>query len=134
MQKGTAGEIRKAKRRSAHAGNGYGFRIIRQKYPTPHEAAIIDMLRKNKASFEFQPVVFCVPLQRQISPDFLVSSWRQRKLSTPVYIEIDGNSKNLSSAYQIKRIEGLKYPLLRIWNKDIQTAEQVLDRILRAFL
>ena len=128
----TASEIRRSKQRARKYGNAYAFKPIRVKYPTPQELIVKDILRKNQAYFEFQPVVFCSPLERRISPDFLVISWQKRRLATPCYIEIDGNAKNLENWYQQKRIEGLKYPVIRIWNRDIERAESILDELFKS--
>ena len=87
----------------------------------------MSVLRSNRSHFEFQPVVFCIPLKRQISPDFLVFSWKSKRLPIPHYIEIDGDTKELNSSYQVKRVEGLKYPLIRIWNKDIGRTANILN-------
>lgn len=120
---------RQAERRAKVAGNGYGYKIIRRMYPTRQEKFVEQVLRRNRAYFEFQPVVFCIPLKRQISPDFLVFSWKGRRLQSPHYIEIDGNTKNLDNWYQRARIEGLKYPVVRIWNKDITGTYDILDSL-----
>ena len=110
--------------------NAYRYRMERRNNPTPHEKIMMAILRSNRSYFEFQPVVFCRPLSIHISPDFLVFSWKNRTLPSPVYIEVDGNAKRLDEPYQMKRIEGLKYPVIRIWNRDVQNAGELLSELL----
>ncbi len=121
--------LQQARKRSRFAGRGYGYQVVRRSSPTKEEKFVMTVLRKNRSYFEFQPVTFCIPLKRQISPDFLVFSWNTKRLQTPHYIEIDGNSKELNSPYQVKRVEGLRYPLVRIWNQDIGRTHAILNRV-----
>ena len=125
-------EITRARRRSKKVGKGYGFRNIRQSYPTPRELKVLKVLRANRASFEFQPVVFAPNIRKHISPDFLVFSWRGKRLTPPRYVEIDGDRKNLADRYQKMREAALTYPLIRIWNSEVDegNAEIALNFLL----
>lgn len=88
---------------------------------TFHENVVKKILKQNNAFFEFQPIVFSEELKQHISPDFFISSWKGMKLIKPLYLEIDGNTKDRTSLYQVNRENSLKskYPVLRIWNSNV---------------
>ena len=96
----------------------YAYTVTRKRL-TPAERATKAILRKNKSYFEEQPVVFNPILKIHISPDFFILSWHGTRLKTPCYLEVDWEYKDLEDAYQIKRVEGLKYPVLRIKNNEV---------------
>lgn len=108
-------------KRLKESGNkAYAYQIIR-KFGTFHENIVKNILKQNKSFFEFQPIVFSKELNTSISPDFFILSWKNARLKTPFYLEIDGNTKDRTNTYQIQRENCLKskYPILRIWNKNV---------------
>lgn len=104
----------------------YVYQEIR-KLGTFHENIVKAILKQNNSFFEFQPLVFSTELGLNINPDFLVFSWKGKKLVTPFYLEIDGNNKDKNNDYQIKREISLKkkYPILRIWNENVNNRKVI---------
>lgn len=112
---------KEAKKRLEETGSvAYAYQSIR-KLGTYHENIVKNVLIKNKSYFEFQPIVFSKELQFDISPDFIIFSWNNKKFKEPFYLEVDGDGKNLTDNYQIIRTNSLKklHPILRIYNKEV---------------
>lgn len=108
------------KRLKEGKSKAYAYQEIR-KIGTFHENVVKTILKQQNAYFEFQPLIFSEELKVEISPDFFVTSWKNKKLTVPFYLEIDGNNKDRTDVYQIEREKTLKkrYPILRIWNSNV---------------
>lgn len=108
------------KRLKDSGSKAYAYQEVR-KIGTFHENIVKTILKQNRAYFEFQPLVFSEELGMNISPDFFITSWKNIKLVKPFYLEIDGNNKDRTNSYQIKREISLKkkHSVLRIWNSNV---------------